>query len=297
MKLKIYLTAIIMTAISALLLTACNNQNNVRVVSSGETPERIIATAPSIAEVLVGFGLADHLIAVEMHGADIPGLNHEITAFMDFWTINAEEILMLNPDLVVVSQLNSPSAGDPYAIIRNAGIEVVYIDDPISIYEIFEQIELLGEVTARQREAAVMIYEMETTLRNVESRLSSVTEPRRVYFEISPAPGIFTFGNGTFLNELLSRGGGINVFEDQDGWFAPSEEFIILSDPDVIMTNVMHIENSVDEIKSRPGWWSISAIINEEVHLINTNYTSRHSQYVVRAVEQIAAALYPELFR
>jgi len=291
MKLKLF--AVILFAL--FILSACRG-DAITVTSTGETPSRIVVNAPSTAEILVGFGLSDYIVAVDLHGADIVGLDRETTTFIDFWNLNVEEVLILEPDLVIASELFQAGAEGSFELIQNAGIEVVYITDPSSMSEIFEQIELLGEILGRQREAAEMMLEMQNTLNYVAERIAEISEPRLVYFEINPAPSIFTFGGNTFLNELLTLGGGANIFADESGWFSPSEEAIILSNPDVILTNVTHVPNAVEEIQNRPGWWSVTAVISEDVHLINTNYTSRHSQFVARGVLQIATALHPELF-
>ena len=297
MKLRYCITAIL----ALLILTSCGNPT---VRSSGDTPQRIVVTAPATAEILVGLGIADNLIASEINSADIAGIDHSRTEFIDLADMGIERILELEPDLFIhsntlffdapLSQTNPSSS--LHELMLDLGINVIYIEEPVSISEIYEQIELLGEITGRQREAANMINQMKSTLSNIENSLNSVAERRRVYFEVSPTQDIYTFGGNTFFNELLTLAGGENIFEDERGWFSPSAEAVVLSDPDVIITNSIHY-NSVIAIKARPGWWSTTAVINEEVHLVSPNYTKRPSQNVVRAVEEIAAVLYPELFR
>ena len=285
MKLRYGLIAIL----TLFFLTSCGAPT---VRSTGDTPQRIMAASAAVAEILIGFGLADNLVAAPMSAADISGINHSSTEFIDSGAVNFEEILNLEPDLVIMPQINRATL---HELMVEFGIRVIYIEDAVSISEIYEKIELLGEITGTQREAANMIAGMQATLRNIENRLSAVTERRRIYFEVATDFGIYTFGGNVFFNELIVRAGGENIFETERGWFSPSTEAVVLSDPDVIMTNSPHYD-SVYVIKNRPGWWATTAVLSEEVHLINPNYTSRPSQNIVRAVEEIAAVLYPELF-
>ena len=290
-------------AIVLLILTSCGDPP---VRSSGDTPQRIIAASPAVVEILAGFGLADNLVAAPMNAADIAGIDSSNTMFIDFGTVNFEEILNLEPDLVIMHS-NAPFFGASlpqtninrtvlHELMLDFGIEVVYVEDAVSISEIYEKIEQLGELTGMQREAANMTAGMQAVLSDIENRLTAVTERRRVYFEVPAGSGIYTFGGNTFFNELLTLAGGENIFELERGWFSPNSDSVVLSDPAVIITNAADY-SSVYVIKNRPGWWATTAVINEQVHLISPGYTSRPSQNIVRAVEEMAAALYPELFR
>ena len=98
------------------------------------------------------------------------------------------------------------------------------------------------------------------TLDEIKEIGSKITDKKKVYFEIGPAPNLYSFGNSTFLNEMIELVGAENIFKDINGWTSPSEEAVIDANPDVILTNVNYVENSIEEIKSRKGWENIKAI-------------------------------------
>jgi len=75
-----------------------------------------------------------------------------------------------------------------------------------------------------------------------------------------------------------------------------SDEVILDADPDVILTNVSYLDDSVGEIVSRPGWEVLSAIQNERIYQIATNASSRPSHNIIHALEEMAVAIYPEYF-
>jgi iron complex transport system substrate-binding protein len=76
----------------------------------------------------------------------------------------------------------------------------------------------------------------------------------------------------------------------------PSAESIIERNPDVIITNVNYIDDPIGEIKSRPGFNHINAVINNRVYQIDTDSSVRPSQNIILAVRQMAHAVYPELY-
>ena len=90
--------------------------------------------------------------------------------------------------------------------------------------------------------------------------------------------------------------GAENIFANEDGWIAPTAESIIDANPDVIITNAEYMDNPTGEIKSRNAWENINAIKNNEVYLVDKNASSRPSQNVVKALKQMAEAVYPEYY-
>ena len=90
--------------------------------------------------------------------------------------------------------------------------------------------------------------------------------------------------------------GAENIFADQDAWISPSEESVIDANPDVILTTVNYVENPTDEIKSREGWEHINAVKNNEVYYIDSDSASRPTQNIIKALNEIAKAIYPDKY-
>ena len=76
-----------------------------------------------------------------------------------------------------------------------------------------------------------------------------------------------------------------------------SEETVLASDPDVIITNVDYIENPVEEIKSRPGWENMKAVKNNDVYYVDNYATSHCNHNIITGLEQMAEAIYPDIYR
>ena len=138
---------------------------------------------------------------------------------------------------------------------------------------------------------------MKSQINEIAEKSKNIKQKKTVYFEISPAPSLYSFGNSTFLNEMIELVGAENIFKDENGWLAASAESIIDKNPDVILTNVDYIDNPIQEIKSREGFENINAVKNNQVYLIDKNSSSRPSQHIIKALNEMAKAIYPNVYK
>lgn len=259
--------------------------------------DRIISTAPSNTEVLVDLGLADKLVAVDKYSTDIKGINKDIEK-IDFLNPDAEAIIALNPDIIIASGHNKTgSSEDPFKLIKEAGISVVYIPSSDSIQGIYDDIMFLADITDKKEKGQQIVDNMKKEVDEIKAIGETIKDKKKVYFEIGPAPNLYSFGNSTFLNEMIELVGAENVFKDEKAWISPSEESVIDKNPDVILTNVDYIKNPLDEIKSRNGWNNITAVKDNKVFLIDKNASSRPSHHAIKALKEMAVAIYPESYK
>ena len=292
--------ALIMT-LSIFVLSGCSSQTD-RMVTDREGTEvniptkieKIISTAPSNTEVLMALGLGDKLVAIDKYSTDIEGINTELPQ-IDFLNPDAETIIGLEPDIVIASGHNKTgSVEDPFKAISEAGIPVVYIPSSDSIDGIYKDIEFIADVVNERSKGKEIVDDMKAQVEEIKAIGDTITDKKSVYFEISPAPYLSSFGKSTFLNEMIEIIVAKNIFENEEGWVSPTAEAIIDANPDVIITNAGYMENPTEEIKSRDAWENINAIKNNEVYLVDQNASSRPSQNVIKALEQMAKAVYPE---
>ncbi|WP_373600513.1 ABC transporter substrate-binding protein [Paraclostridium bifermentans] len=258
--------------------------------------DRIISTAPSNTEVLVELGLADKLVAVDKYSADIPGLPKGIE-LIDFSNPDPEAIVALDPDMIIASGHNKTgNSEDPFKVVKEAGISVAYIPSSDSIQGIYDDIMFIADITNTKDKGQKIVDNMKSQVAEIEKIGKTIKDKKTVYFEIGPAPNLYSFGNGTFLNEMIELVGGENIFKDQNGWISPSAESVIEKNPDVIITNVNYVPDAVKEIKNREGWENIAAVKNGQVYLVDANASSRPSQNVVKALQQMAEYINPDAY-
>ncbi|MDR0877175.1 MAG: ABC transporter substrate-binding protein, partial [Treponema sp.] len=108
MKLKEMVSRFVL--LSLVLLGACTPKSDTVTVTdrSGNTValrgerSRIISTAPSNTEILLGLGLGEKLIAVDTISGGITGVPANI-ALIDFSYPDGELIVGLDPDLIIAA--------------------------------------------------------------------------------------------------------------------------------------------------------------------------------------------------
>lgn len=293
----------IITSFILLFTVGCSNSKETTVtdregneVTIPTKLERIISAVPSNTEVLVELGVGDKLVGVDKYSEGIEGLNEELPK-MDMNNPDEEAIIALEPDIIIASGHNKiGSAEDPYKAIVEAGIPVVYIPSSDSIEGIYKDIEFIASLVNEEKKGAEIITDMKEKISKYEELAKTIKDKKKVYFEIGPAPNLFSFGHSTFLNEMVEVIGAENVFKDEESWFAPTEEAILDANPDVILTKVDYVEDPAAEILARDGWDNITAVKNGDVYYIDANSAARGNQNILKALDQMAKAIYPDVY-
>lgn len=255
--------------------------------------------APAITAVIAGLGLADSLVAVDAWSGKRTDVPASAVRF-DMMKPDAEKLASLEPDLLLVSEITrGGSTADPFKPLSGAGISVVYLPTASSVRDIRDQVSLIAGLVGRQKEGTALTARMEGEIAAVRAISDRIPrgERRTVLFELAPAPYIYSFGRGVYLDEILALAGAENALSDESGWIAVSAERVFACDPDVILTNVDYMDDPVAEIRSRAGWQALKAVREGRVYAIDSATSSQPSPEVTRALRQIAEAVYPEYFR
>lgn len=251
-----------------------------------ETVETIISLAPSITQVLIDLDVADKIIATDTYSAGTKGLSEDLPAF-DMMTPDMEQMVALAPDLVFVSGMSLADGDDPFTKLTDVGICVAYIPSSDSIDGILQDDLFIGQLVGNEEGAAAL---NQTLTEGIDDLRVETDAPVRVYFEISPAPYLYSFGSGTFLNEMIELLGGVNVFADQEGYISVSDEAVIAADPQIIFTNVNWEPDAVGAIIARPGWEGVDAVANDAVYLVDADASSQPNHRIILALEEMAKA-------
>jgi iron complex transport system substrate-binding protein len=255
---------------------------------------RVVSTAPSNTEIIVGLGLGDSIIAADRYSLALPGVSAEALE-VDFFYPDPEALVRLEPDMVIASEHNSFGAGeDPFRLLAGMGVRVLYVPTSRSITDIRRDIREIAASLGAVERGEDLIRDMDKEIGEVAAIGRTISVKKRVYFEISPFPNPVTMGRETFLDEMIEIVGAQNVFAGKTGWIAPSAEAILERNPEVILSNVNFIDDPAGEIKSRQGFAGTAALRNNAVFLIDTDSSSRPTHRLTLALRQMALAVYPE---
>lgn len=261
-------------------------------VKFDKVPEKVISLQPSNTEILFELGVGDKIIGVTEYDL-YPEEAKKIERVSDSMKVNNERVMELNPDVVFAYTIGGEEQMEQ---LEKAGIKVFVIEAASSIEEIYGDIHQIAEVMGVKEKGEEVINSMKSKIASIQEKTTNIKNKKKVYFEISPAPEIWSIGSGTFQQELIEIAGVDNIYKDQQGWFAVTEEDIIYRNPEAIVTTVNYVEDPKAEILSRPGWNTITAVKNEEVYLLNADILDRPGPRIAEAVETIAKSIYPEIF-
>jgi len=258
-----------------------------------EAPENIVSLMPSNTEIAFALGLGDQIVGVSDHD-NYPEEVEEKEKVGDL-ELNIERILSLEPDLVLAQPGNDM---DGIEQLQDSGLDVFVVNDATSIEETYESIEMISEVTGTVEEGEELIEDMEEGFAELREKAEEISEDEQktVYIEISPEPEIYSPGQYTFEDEMLSLIHAENSMSDEEGWVQLNEEAVIEMNPDLIILTYDHVEDPIEEVMSRDGWQDIDAVNDEQVFQVDTDIVSRPGPRLVEGAEAFAKEIYPDVF-
>lgn len=256
-------------------------------------PKRIVSLIPSLTETLYAIDAGDSVIGVTGYDnyPEDAKANAEYV-FEDALNPNIEQIISLNPDLVVMGAFNDELTSK----IRSLNIPVAKYD-PQTIDQVYQSIESLGIITNNQENAMTLVDSMKAQEEQIVNKAASIPEDERVNVWVEVAQDYWTAGKGTFIDELVTKAGGVNIV-DESGWIQYSEEQVITKNPDVIITTYGYYDpNAVSNVFTRAGWQDINAVVNKQVYNVNDDLVNRPGPRIIDGLEEMAKALYPNIFK
>ena len=261
-----------------------------RTIKLDGIPERIVSTAPTPTEILFAVGAGSQVVGVDDY-SDYPAEVANLTK-VGSYTLNTEVIIGLQPDLIVSSDLVPISQLE---LLEDRGIPFVVLATR-TLDDVLKDVRLVGILTGHVEEANALADSLEDRIDAVTEKTQSDTVVRpRVYVEYYP---YWTYGPGSFGNDLIALAGGINIAENTSSEYPMlTSEFIIAQDPEVIVYTFGYMTTTTaEEIASRAGWDEISAVVDDEIYSLDDNLMSRYGPRIVDGLEALAEILHPEMF-
>ena len=243
-----------------------------REITLSEPATRIVVMQPSDCEILYAIGCGDAIVGRGQY-VDYPESVKAVPEVQSGSETNIEEILALEPQVVLMNSMSQSE--EQVKQLEENGVKVV-ISTTSDIASVYTAITLIGKLMGKDAEEEAVIADMQATFDEIKAKVSG--EPKKVYFEISPPPYLYTAGSSSYMNELAEICGIQNIFDDQeDAWLMISEEQVIERNPDYIVLITGMGSAGVEEILSREGWGDISAIQNQKVFNNDDNCMARPS--------------------
>ncbi len=259
-----------------------------RTISLEKTPEKIVSLSPAHTEILFALGLGDKVIGVS-NWCNKPEEALEKEKVGDAFSLDKEKLVSLQPDIVFIpGSKDSPQVKE----IEDLGIPV-YVSNPESVSEVFDEIKSVAEVTGVKDKGQQLADELQNELDGVKQKLEAY-EGSKVKVLVLVDPELWTVGPGSFIDEVVALAGGENAMADVDmQYLQVSMEEVLSRDPDVILVTVP--EDQCAALAERPGWTDLRAVKEDRVYYVDGDLVSRPGPNIVEAIKEVAGYLYPDL--
>jgi len=264
-----------------------------RTVRIEKRPMRIVSLAPSITEILFALGLGDRVVGVTSYCNYPPEVlereaEGKITVVGGYTNPSIEKIANLNPDLVFGHNLLPPEF---IHNLERINITVVVISTANSIDGIFDDIKLIGRACWEEESASKLITDLQEKISSLETAVKEVEKVEAAH--ICWMEPIFIAGAKTYVNDLIEKAGGINVFSNKTGWATISKEDLVKADPAHIIVPYKHgAEMIYEELMKMKE----EGLIHGQIHTMDPDIISRPGPRVVLALEKIISFLHPEVW-
>ena len=221
-------------------------------------PQRIVSLAPSCTQILFAIGLGDKVVGVTTYD----NYPYNFTAWVaagnmtidgGYGTPNMEVIASLNPGLILTDNINDASLPSMRALEYK-----VLVLNPTTIAGIYHDISLVGEATGAETQATAVIENITNTINSITTKISdaNITTPMKVFYEVWTPP-IMTAGSATWIDDVISKAGGVNIFANEGGYPTVSSETVVALNPDAIFLptemGTSPFYGSVAQMEATPG--------------------------------------------
>ncbi|MGI9247801.1 MAG: helical backbone metal receptor [Woeseiaceae bacterium] len=215
------------------------------------TYERIVTLAPSLAELVFAIGAGEQLVGVSAW-SDYPPEVLRLPVVGDAFTVDQEQLALLNPDLLLVWE-----SGTSAHTIDELG-KIGYAVESIrtrSLADVSTAMLRIGELTERSSEAEAAAGKFRRELEQL--RVSHAGDsPITVFYQVSARP-LYTINREHYVSELIEICGGRNIFDDlTDLAPAISVEAVVNRNPEVMLAST---DARDDAFAQWQRWPAISA--------------------------------------
>lgn len=254
-----------------------------------KAPGAVVTLVPSETETIFAIGGGSTVVGVDQW-SNYPEEANSIAKIGDMKT-NIEAVAALNPELILA---NSSMNGDAITQLRELGY-AVYATNPKTYDAVVAKVEELGKIMNLQEKAGEVAKHMTDVKQQVTDAVKGA-EAKKVFLEFSPG---YTVGSGEFLDELITLAGGVNIASSVAGWHEVNAEEVITQNPEIIIYPDFGEEKSsiLTTIESRPGWETIDAVKNKNMHMVTNDPLVRVGPRLADGLLEVAKVIHPDLVK
>jgi len=243
-------------------------------------PQRIVALAPHITEMLFAIGAGDRVVGVSDY-SDYPAEAAELPRVASYAAINLEAVLALQPDLVIAWRSGNPAPD--IRRLQQFGINVVF-SDPLLLEDIAKELRLLGQLTGQDNQANALAADFSQQLQQLRAEYQHKRQVP-VFFAMGTLP-LSTVANNAWPQQMLTLCAAANPFAGAKGDYPQvGIEQVIAAAPQVIIQPVR-----TDFVADFSYWHrfdALSAVKKKQYLAVNADHLYRTTPRTLSGIRQL----------
>jgi iron complex transport system substrate-binding protein len=243
---------------------------------------RIVSLAPSLTELAYAAGAGDAMVGTVEY-SDYPAAALALPRVGDAWSVDAEAVLALRPDLVLSWPSGTPAG--TVAKLRSLGVRVVEMPT-FRLADVATALRSIGHIAGTDASAEAAAQRYEAQIRDLRASHAGARRVR-AFIEIDDEP-LYTVNGRHVISEVVDLCGGGNVFADLAQLAPPvTIEAVIARDPDVIL--------STDDTIGDPAalwrrWSGLKAVKAGTIYSMSSDTLTRSTPRLALGAGEVCAA-------
>lgn len=306
-----------------LVLTGCAGKNSVSPPQSGLTggsgsyeivdstgyvlklpqkPKKIVSLSVSTDEILMALVVPERIAALTYLAEDsgISNITEQAKTIPKKIQANVESIIALQPDLVLIPDWQQAAF---IQTVREAGIPVYVYKTPGTIEEVKQSIRLIAGAVGEGEAGNRLVADMDNELAQITGKVRQIPESDRQVVIRHTLMGDSGGKGSTF--EDICRYAGVNDGAALAGLGrndALTKEQIVSINPDIILLSLWDYTGKTDmkkfgeDVQNDPALQQVKAVKSKKLIGVPDSHLSCTSQYIVKGVQDVAKAAYPQYF-
>lgn len=252
-------------------------------VTLSAPPRRIVSLSPGTTEMLFALGLGTSVVG-DTNYCNFPPAAKKIAKIGDV-TTSDERVLALTPDLIVADKIANRAA-----VGRLAGRgKTLFAVGPITLTGVEQSLRDLGKLTGTARQANGVVAGMERKRRAAATLAARDGKRPKTLIVLGTNP-LFVAGRGTFLDDIVTRAGGVNLGANGAGYGPMSPEKVLADPPDIILGDA----RVRAALQSDPALRTLAAVrANKFFTVSNPDILLRPGPRLADGLLEVARALHP----
>ncbi len=256
-----------------------------------DSPQRVVALAPSLSEIVAKLlGRDLHRLVGVTEASDFPAELKNIQSVGPYHQFSLERVLALKPDLVLATADGNPK--DQVLRLRELGIPVV-VTQQKSLSEIESTVLLVARSLGLLGRGQEQVMELREGLKAVRKQFNRGVSPR-VLLQLGDEP-LIVAGSGSFLDDCLIQLGAKNVYAHSSvGYPHPSAEDVIVRNPDVIV--ILSFGDAPKRYEEMQKKWlsfkKLRAVQNARVLMLRSDELLRPTPRILEGLKKLGEAIF-----